>query len=372
MSTALGRLRASRWPVVVWRLSAWSVIAVATGLSAPTGWRQVTGAVLLALSAVALQFVAESLPVRARMAAVVVTTALGLACVLVAPSGLGEITVFVAASRLPLALDTRVAQAFVVIDTLLVGAVVGWVSHNLVGTLAGLGIPLLAQRSEERRLLIAERDRAQALLVEVQAGREAEAEAAALQERGRIARDLHDTLAHSLAGLSVQLQAARAVAARSGAPDEVVEPLDRAAELAREGLTEARAAVGALRSPVGLGLAAVGSLVARQPGMAELTVVGTPRPVAPEVGHAVYRVVQEALTNAARYAPGAAVHVELCWEPGRLTVDVRDTGGRAAVTAGGTGLGLAGMSERVGAVGGTLTAGPQPTGGWRVTARVTA
>ena len=188
------------------------------------------------------------------MISVGVATVAGLAAVLIGPSGLGEIPVFLAASRIAVPIDRGWGRVFVVVDTLAVAAVVGYVSHSLVGLLAGLGIPVLAQRAVERRELIASRDEAQALLAEVQAGREAEAQAAALQERGRIARDLHDVLAHSLAGLSVQLQATRAIAARENVDPAVLEPLDKAAALARDGLTEARAVVTALRDPVGLGI----------------------------------------------------------------------------------------------------------------------
>jgi signal transduction histidine kinase len=230
-------------------------------------------------------------------------------------------------------------------------------------------------RAGEQQALIAERDRAQALLAEVQAGREAEAEAAALQERGRIAREMHDVLAHTLAGLSLQLQAVRAVAAREGVPPEVLDPLDKAATLAQDGLAEARSAVGALRDPVGLGMDALPALVERHPGAATLEAVGRPSGLAPEAGHAVYRAVQEALTNAARYAPGSPVTVRLSWAPDGLTAQVADSGaavGRNAPAAQGSGLGLAGMDERVRAVGGTVRAGPRDGGGWQVVVHVPA
>jgi signal transduction histidine kinase len=253
------------------------------------------------------------------------------------------------------------------IDTVAVATVVGFVSHSLVGILAGVGIPVLVQRANEHEELIRSRDRAQALLAEVEAGREAEERAVALRERGRIARDLHDVLAHTLAGLSVQLQGIRAVAAREQVPASVLEPLDRAADLARSGLDEARAAVGVLRDPVGLGIDAIGALVARHPGPPTFRVTGSGA-VSAEAGHAVYRGVQEALTNAARYAPGAEVVVSLEWSASSLITRVRDTGlpqGRSPISDQGTGLGLAGMDERVRAAGGTLSAGAVGAG-WQV------
>jgi signal transduction histidine kinase len=303
------------------------------------------------------------------MAAVTLATLGGLVAVVLAPRGLAEVPVFLAASRIAVPISSGWGRIFVIVDMVAVATVIGLVSRSLLGALAGLGIPVLAQRAVERRELIASRDEAQALLVEVQAGREAESEAAALQERSRIARDLHDVLAHSLAGLSVQLQATRAIAARENVDPAVLEPLDKAATLARDGLAEARAVVSALHDPVGLGVDEVPALIERHPGEVALSVTGAPRPVAPEPGHAVYRAVQEALTNAARYAPGAAVTVTLAYASNKLRVCVADTGlspGRNAVPSQGSGLGLAGMAERLRAVGGSVTAGPRPGGGWQV------
>jgi signal transduction histidine kinase len=296
----------------------------------------------------------------------------GLAVSVISPKGLAYALVVVAASRAPQAFDGMALRVFTIVDTLAFGITVGVVSRSLAGYLAGAAIPALVQRAVEHRDLVRERDRAQALLAEAQGAREAEAQAAALRERGRIARDMHDVLAHTLAGLSVQLQAVRAVAAREHAPDTVLAPLDKAAALAKDGLAEARGAVGALRDPVGLGLAELPALVARHPGEATLHTVGTPGEVPGQAGHAIYRAVQESLTNAVRYAPGAAVDVTLTWSADALQVAVAD-GGRAAgrdpVAGPGTGLGLAGMAERVEQVGGALHAGPEGSG-WRVTATV--
>ena len=100
---------------------------------------------------------------------------------------------------------------------------------------------------------------------------------------------------------------------------------------------------------------------------------GTPALVSPEAGHAAYRAVQEALTNAARYAPGSHVTVSLCWTAAWLVVRIEDTGpglGHEVVRGQGSGLGLAGMHERMAAVGGTVRAGPRPGGGWSVELQV--
>ena len=351
-----------------WRVPAWTAITVASVAQTHGTAERIATGVLMALAAVALQFVQADRPAL-RRAALLITTIAGLAACFTAPQGLAEIFVVVAASRATSAFEGRALTWFVVLDTVAFALTVGAITHSYPGLLAGLGIPALVQRAVEHRDLVRERDRATALLAEVQRGRESEARAAALQERGRIAREMHDVLAHSLAGLSVQLQAVRAVAARERVGPAVLEPLDKAATLARDGLAEARTVVSTLRDPVGLGLAELPALVERHPGDAALTVEGTPGAVSGEAGHAVYRAVQEALTNAARYAPGTTVRVALSWLPSHLAVDVVDTGpgtDRTAVAGVGTGLGLAGMGERLTAVGGSVHAGPDGAG-WRVT-----
>ena len=350
-----------------WTVPAWTAITVVTAFAAPTVPRQVSSGVVMGLACAALILVRRSQPGLAQ-AELIIASAGGLAATLLAPAGLAEVVVFLTASRLPRGFSDAALRTAMIVDALAVAAVVGWVSHSVVGALSGLAVPLLVQRSVEHEQLIVERDRAQALLAEVEAGREAEERAVALRERGRIARDLHDVLAHTLAGLSVQLQAVRAIAAREQVPATVMEPLDTAAALAKSGLAEARAAVGVLRDPVGLGIGEIAALVARHPGRPSLEVHGEGA-VSGDAGHAVYRAVQESLTNATRYAPGASVAVELAWTPEVLTTTITDTGlpaGRQAVADQGTGLGLAGMTERLVAVGGSVTAGPTPGGGWRV------
>ncbi|HEU5267887.1 MAG TPA: histidine kinase [Jatrophihabitans sp.] len=378
-----------------WRVTAWVALIALTVYSTQGVGNRISAGVLMSVSIIALQLLG-SVPLVGRWLApqaslgrrwpapqaslggrrvlLFVATAAGLAACYFAHNGAAEVPVFLAAARAPDALDGAALRWFVVLDTVAVGVTIGIIANSIPAVLAGAGIPLLVQRSLDHRELVRERDRAQALLAEVQAGREAETQAAALRERGRIAREMHDVLAHSLAGLSVQLQAARAVATRADVGDTVLDPLDKAAELARAGLAEARAAVGALRDPVGLGLDALPALVDRHPGTATLTLDGPAATVSPEAGHAVYRAVQESLTNAARYAPGSPVTVTLCWRPETLEIVVADTGpapDRDVVTGQGTGLGLAGMAERIQQVGGNLRAGPDGIG-WRVTLTVPA
>jgi signal transduction histidine kinase len=361
------------WPFTLpwwWVLFGWLAMIVASVNASPHVGAKVAVGALMTLAAVGMQLVVRLQSSQLVAIGVVVVTLAGLATLLLAHNGWGEVPVFLSVSRFPYGIESRAGRVFIVLDTIAVGVVIAFVSRYVPLLLAGLGVPLLAQRAAEHRELVAERDRAQALLVEVQAGRDAEAQAAALRERGRIARDLHDVLAHSLAGLSLQLQALRAVAGRSGAGPELTGPLDTAAQLARDGLAEARSAVSALRDPIGLGLDAVPAVIARHPGVARLESVGRPGVVSAPSGHAVYRAVQESLTNAARYAPGSAVQVVLTWTETSLRVCIDDDGpqaGHSNPAAQGTGLGLAGMDERVQGAGGRLHTGPRPDApGWRV------
>lgn len=359
---------------VWWVTLAWLAMVIATPWTAHRGRlgldlaaTRILATILFALAAVSVQVANDRLPMMIRAAGVLVATTAGLLIVLTAPSGLGEVPIYLAATRLPFAFPVPVARGVAAVSTLATSLAVGFVSHSLAGLLAGLGVPFLAQRALDRRALLEERDLARALLVEVEAGRAAETQAAALRERGRIAREMHDVLAHSLAGLSLQLQAARAVAHKEGAGIAVLGPLDRAAALAREGLAEARSAVGTLSDPSLRGIAELHQLIDSYPS-ASLVTSGTAGVLAPEAGHAVYRAVQESLTNAARYAPGSAVRISLAWQPGSLTATVDDDGaaaGHLPLVGVGTGMGLVGMRERVHAAGGRVEVGPQQQG-WRV------
>jgi signal transduction histidine kinase len=315
--------------------------------------------------------VARRTPPRAALAAVVLTIASGLAVTILVRRGLGEIPVLVGVAYLPRYLPTPESRNVAIgVVSVAFGVVVAVIAMSPVGLLAGLGAWALASRSVEQAAFQAEHDRALALLAEVEATRQAQREAAAAEERNRIAREMHDVLAHSLAGLSMQLQAIRAVAAAEGAAPSITVPIDRAAELAREGIQEARAAVGALRGPRLRGMDDVAGLVEGFPGEVILNVTGQPGRLDPEAGHAVYRAVQEAMTNTARYATGSCIDVAVTWGPAQLCVRVRDHGLSAEHRPSGvkgSGTGIQSMADRVEAVGGTLTAGLIPNGsGWLV------
>ncbi|MFL6124872.1 sensor histidine kinase [Actinophytocola sp.] len=179
-------------------------------------------------------------------------------------------------------------------------------------------------------------------------------------ERARIARELHDVVAHHISMIAVQAETARLTT--PGLPDLGARRFAEIGDRARAGLTEMRRLLGVLREGTDAELKPQPKLTqlvdllddARQSAGARLIVSGAPVPLDPGVELAAYRIVQEALTNARRHAPGAAVDVELRYG-GELRVRVRDNGPGTATPAG---HGLAGMRERAAAVGGTLRAGP--------------
>ena len=212
----------------------------------------------------------------------------------------------------------------------------------------------------------------------------AETQAAALAERARIAREIHDVLAHALAAVSVNLQAAEGLL--DAVPDKgpelakVVECVERAGALTKEGMAETRRAILALRDdssgvdptdPVGFAEPPAERLTSRLRALAEdqraagdaaveFTVAGTPRPLGAEQALTAYRTAQEALTNARKHAPGQPVTVTVTYEPGEMTLRVSNplpaAGTEGPLTHAGTGYGLTGLRERAALADGTLSA----------------
>ena len=206
-------------------------------------------------------------------------------------------------------------------------------------------------------------------------------------EREEVARELHDVVAHHVTGIVVATQAARTVAAAStgGASPAVTTALEQIEAAGAEALVSMRRLVGVLRTDPAAaaprapapGLGDLADLVRRfrdagAVGSVELTTTGDAAALPSEVQAAVYRVVQEALTNAARHAPGAArVVVSLTGAATGAVVEVLDSGaGQDPAPQPGGGFGIIGMRERVEALGGVLSAGPLDRGGWRVHAEV--
>lgn len=206
------------------------------------------------------------------------------------------------------------------------------------------------------------RGNAQRLLAQERAARMAEAESAALAERARIAREIHDVLAHSLSAQLVHLEAARLLIERGADREQILERVVAARGMARDGLEETRQSLSALRGELTPLEDFLTDLVRASDG-AEVTVGGERRPLPVEASQAVRRVAQEALTNARKHAPGAKVRVRLEYGSHEVTLHVRDSGGPPGELAGaGGGYGLLGMRERAELLGGSLAAGPDEEG----------
>lgn len=193
------------------------------------------------------------------------------------------------------------------------------------------------------------------------------------RERMRIARDLHDVVAHTLTTINVQAATAAQLLDRN--PGHARAALETIEDASRDAIGELRAILGVLRDPAdgeaprapAPGIDAIDDLVARtrEGGVTvRLNIDGNqPQRVPDAVSLAAFRVVQESLTNARRHAAGAPVSVNLAYAPGALTVSVESrTGAPRAVDGAGPGVGILGMAERARAIGGTLDAGPLPDG----------
>jgi signal transduction histidine kinase len=212
---------------------------------------------------------------------------------------------------------------------------------------------------------------------------------AAADERSRIARELHDVVAHHVSLIAVQAEAAASLL--PGRPVEAAGSVEIIGTTARQALTELRRLLGVLRNPdepvETVPSASVDQLDAvvdqlRHAGLdVELTVSGIPRRLSAAIDLTAYRIVQEALTNAVRHAPANPVRVVLSYEPDHVSVTVVDAGDKLTAPTGPglnghndgpAGFGLSGITERVTSCGGTLTIGPTPAGGFAVLAKLPA
>jgi signal transduction histidine kinase len=226
-----------------------------------------------------------------------------------------------------------------------------------------------------RRLLESGHE-AEALVEELRESRAAHAESVAIAERGRVAREMHDVLAHSLSALALQLESARLLARDRDADPEVVAAVERAHHLAVGGLAEARQAIGALRGdelPGPERLAALADAFSEHSdARCGLVVTGEPRELSSEARLAIYRTAQEALTNVRRHSAADRVEIALHYAEDGTTLVVRDHGPGAPVALGGGpespaaaaggGYGLTGMRERAELLGGRLSAEPTADG----------
>jgi signal transduction histidine kinase len=290
------------------------------------------------------------------------------------------------AARLPLRL--AIATSVVLVGMFLTGA---YASSDVAGGVSYLGLLLFVfaigairhyrgQVRAEQAAMLTSLQRANS---ELRAAHEQlrldslhTAELAAAEERARIAREIHDVLAHTLTTLVVQANAGKRLATSS--PEFVAGQFDLISQVAREGLAEARRSVQELRSPGEQGLSALTTLV---DNFSQRTGIACALDLAPDLpsaagrpGAAIYRLTQEALTNAVRH--GQASHIAVAasqdHEAGALQLTITDDGIGASATppAPGGGNGLRGVSERITALGGDVTSGPLPAGGYQVHARI--
>ncbi len=255
----------------------------------------------------------------------------------------------------------------------------GWLV-SIVGMLVAGRMWQLHLREAEQRAEEAERTRDEVALRK------------AVEERLRIARELHDSLTHSISVIQVQAGVAAHLARKRG--EEVPAALAAIQEASADASRELRATLGVLRASEDSdcsGLRQLEALIARARAAGlpvTVTVTGAERQLTPDVDQAAYRIVQEALTNVTRHAGRACTTVHLQYGPGLLTVQVDDDGDGSGGGPGGSGgdgsgggapgpqptsgLGLIGMRERVSALGGRLDAGPRAGGGFRVRAELPA
>jgi signal transduction histidine kinase len=243
------------------------------------------------------------------------------------------------------------------------------IAGNLTFFTAIFGGTWLAGRAIRRR-----RGRERHLILE----REEKARVAVQEERTRIARELHDVVAHAVSVIVLQARGARHALGRD--PDDARGAIDAIEQTATQALHEMRRLLGLLRADdEELALAPQPSLAqletlvshVRDAGLpVEVRVEGSPRELAPGVDLSAFRIVQEALTNALKHAGHARAQVVVRYGDEVLELEVSDTGASAANGGGSSGHGLAGMRERVAVFGGELESGPRSEGGFAVRARL--
>jgi len=271
--------------------------------------------------------------------------------------------------------DFRVVAAVAVLGCAL-GALTVWLRHDIVGELFGSVLVVVApvavgrivrrEREQQRRL--------EDLTLHLERERERGARAAVAEERARIARELHDVVAHGVSVIAIQSDAAEAALERD--PSLAGPPLRAIRGSARDALTEMRRLLGVLRSDEDgsettpqPGLAQLPELVARAGVPVTFEVSGEPRSLPAGIDISAYRIVQEALTNVHKHAGAVPTTVRVAWSDGSLLLEVRDEG--PGINGNGSsdgGHGLIGMRERVRLLGGELHTGPAAGGGFEVRA----
>ncbi|NUK09375.1 sensor histidine kinase [Streptomyces lunaelactis] len=357
------RVRIALDVAVLAGMAAWAMSGAYTSGFSP-GWRAVLPPLaLLCCAAAVLRYHRTTLanrllPSLGLLAAIAVVGAGAYAAGAAVPSVVLWISVSVMAmERLPLAPGLVVGLVTVALFPL---------TQDNGALAAGITVGSVLLGGYSLRLDAGARGAGFLLLAQERAAREAEATSAALDERARIAREIHDVLAHSLSAQLVHLEAARLQIERGPAGpfrDQILERVVAARGMAREGLEETRQALSALR-----GETAPVEDYLRELSVAdgaETAVTGERRQLSAEASQAVRRVAQEALTNVRKHAPGAKVRMLLAYAEGEVALEVRDSGTTATageLGASGAGYGLLGMRERAELLGGSLEAGPEGEG----------
>ena len=269
-----------------------------------------------------------------------------------------------AANRMSPQAGRTFAIVFIALYVVTTALVIGLVPITLFSIGLGLAFAYIASSSVAR--LREEEAKAKALLAELQASRDAQVEAAALNERTRIAREIHDVLAHTLAALAVQLESARVMLHNSNADPEAQATLERSHRLAQGGLEEVRRAVSALRGDQVPGPGRLRELVSefeQDTGVeSDFKVEGDALKLSSEAQLALYRTAQEALTNVRNHAEASRVEVRLQYRADGAELVVTDVGRLKERHENGGGYGLIGMRERAELLGGTLEAGATAEG----------
>ncbi len=283
------------------------------------------------------------------------------------------VAVFMAIARLPLVAGAAVAGTLTIAlgaATAIAGSSSPAVAAEMLVTVLLGVVAQFLKRSRESQ------DQTELLMAKLEDARDEQTRAAAVAERARIARELHDVLAHSLSGAAIQLQAARRLADREHAAPNLRDAIDRTSALVKSGLANARQAVEALRGDALPTVAELPALIESYRADMDLDVTlrieGEERALPANPSLALYRGAQEALTNVARYAPGACATVVVRYTGDHTTLVVEN--GISVATAReamGGGHGLEGLQERIMQAGGTMSAGPTANG-WRVEIEIPA
>jgi signal transduction histidine kinase len=341
-----------------------------------------------ALGVVLIVIAAGSLVLRRRWPVTVFLLAAGTTVAMYLlgyPDGGLPFVVVIALYTVAVRCDRRITVAATVVVLLAVTFVVADADDMDVGTLAGtLAVfAMAAVWGDRKKVRDAYAEQLELRAAEKERERIDAARRAASEERLRIARELHDVVAHAMSVVAVQSGVgAHVIDTR---PDEAKQILETISQTSRESLDEMRRLLGVLRADrvsadevaelapaTGLGgLDALATRVTESGVPVETKVVGERTPIPVGVDLAAYRIVQEALTNVLKHAGPARASVLVRYEPGAVHLEVVDDGRGAAargVTGNGSGHGLVGMRERAALYGGELEAGPRPGGGYRVAA----